>query len=168
MAPVVIRRLAPGDSMAALTDLLHRAYAPLAAAGLRFLATHQDEKTTAERCAEGECWVAELDGRVAGTIVWRAGKPGKCAWYGRPGVAVFGQFAVEPSLQKAGLGARLLDHVERRVRDAGFSELACDTAEGATDLIAYYTRRGFEPVDSVCWDVTNYRSVILSKPLAQR
>lgn len=43
---IVIRPLDPADSIAELTALLHRAYAPLLAQGLRYVATHQDETTT--------------------------------------------------------------------------------------------------------------------------
>ncbi len=160
-----IRRLATTDSFAELTDLLHRAYAPLAAAGLKFYASHQDETATRERCEEGECWVADQNGLIVATIVWRAGGKESCEWYARPGVAIFGQFAVEPALQRTGLGGRLLDLVERRVAEAGFTELACDTAEGATVLIETYARRGFRRVGQVQWDLTNYRSVVMSKSL---
>lgn len=37
-----VRRIAPGDSLEALTALLHRAYARLAAMGFRYLAAHQE------------------------------------------------------------------------------------------------------------------------------
>jgi hypothetical protein len=40
---VAIREIDDGDSFEELTELLHRAYAPLAAAGFRYLATHQDD-----------------------------------------------------------------------------------------------------------------------------
>ncbi len=151
--------------MAELTALLHRAYAPLAAAGMRFLASHQDEAKTRERCAEGECWVAVEGPRIVGTISWRPsrGEPG--TWYGRPGVASFGQFAVEPELQGRGIGRELIGRVEQRAREEGYAELACDTAEGAAELIALYARLGYRLVGHVQWDVTNYRSVVLSKRL---
>ena len=45
-----IRRLVPGDDLVALTALLHRACAPLAAAGMRYRASHQSVADTAERC----------------------------------------------------------------------------------------------------------------------
>jgi GNAT superfamily N-acetyltransferase len=135
-AGVRVRPLAPGDSIAELTALLHRAYAPLAAAE-RFYASRQDEAATRRRCAEGECWVAELDGRIVGTIVLRAGgAPSRCELYARPDVAIFGQFAV----QGRGVGAALLERVERRARERGFARIACDTAEGAARLVGFYAR----------------------------
>ena len=46
-------------------------------------------------------------------------------------------------------------------------ELACDTAEGATHLIALYTKQGFQKVGMADWEGTNYKSVIFSKTLLE-
>jgi GNAT superfamily N-acetyltransferase len=162
-----LRRLRADDSIPALTSLLHRAYAPLAARGLRFVATHQDDEETRRRCASGECWVAEKDGAVVATVTWYVPwDDGKCPYYARKDVVHFGQFAVEPSLQGGGLGRAMLEHVARRAAAAGYSELACDTAAPATDLIAMYVRWGFRKVGDVRWDAVNYPSVLLSRSLA--
>ena len=68
---VVIRELLPEDSIPAITELLHEAYAPLAAKGFRYLATHQDDATTARRLQGGMSFVSEVDGRIVGTITLR-------------------------------------------------------------------------------------------------
>jgi GNAT superfamily N-acetyltransferase len=163
---VGLRLLGPVDDIATLTALLHRAYAPLAARGLRYLASHQDNATTRRRISGGECWLAEAAGRLIGTITLRdAHRTNGCPWYDRPDVASFGQFAVDPLWQGRGVGSRLVDRVERRARENGVAELALDTAETADDLIAFYTRRGYRFVDHVRWDAVNYRSVVLSKRL---
>lgn len=161
-------RLADDDGrVPELTSLLHRAYAPLAAMGLRYVATHQDDATTRRRIAPGECLVAERGGRLVGTITWYAGdNHSACRWYHREDVAGFGQFGVEPELKGRGIGAALLAEVERRAAAAGFAEIACDTASPAADLIAMYSRRGYREVERVRWDATNYESVVLSKRLA--
>lgn len=154
------------DEVPALTSLLHRAYAPLAARGLRYVASHQTETTTRDRISRGECWVADLDGAAVGTVTWYRTTPDSdCGHYRRTDVAHFGQYAVEPHLQGRGIGAALLGQVERRAAEEGFAHLACDTAEPATDLIALYERRGFRRVGTVRWESVNYRSVVLSKPL---
>ena len=43
---VAYRRLLPADDLELITDLLHEAYAPLAAAGLRFVASYQETAIT--------------------------------------------------------------------------------------------------------------------------
>jgi len=161
-----IRRLADGDSFEELTALLHRAYSVLAQLGFRFLATHQNAEVTEERCKNGECFVAVGEGRLVGTITfYPVSATGGCSWYDRPEVSSFGQFAVEPSLQRSGLGSRLLGRVEKCATDSGAREFALDTAEGATHLIEFYKRRGFRDVGLADWSETNYQSLILSKPI---
>ena len=161
---LVIRRIGPEDSIAELTQLLHRAYAGLAARGMRFVATYQDEATTLDRISDGECHLAIQDGRMIGTITWY--DPQHCGgspWYDRPDVASFGQFGVEPVWQGRGIGERLLAVVEQRAAVTGAAELALDTAESAHDLIRFYTNRGFRRIETAQWKHANYRSVIMSK-----
>ena len=164
-AAVSLRRCRD-DEVPALTALLHRAYAPLAARGLRYVASHQDDRTTRHRISRGEGWVADLGGVAVGTVTWyRTAPDSDCAHYRRDDVANFGQYAVEPHLQGRGIGAALLGLVERRASEEGFAHLACDTAGPATDLITLYLRRGFRHVGAVRWESVNYASVVLSKPL---
>jgi GNAT superfamily N-acetyltransferase len=163
---IVIRDWQPTDDVAALTDLLHQAYGQLARAGFRYLATYQDEATTRRRLASGHPFVAVLDGRIVGTVTLlppRLDDP--CELYRQPGVFSFGQFGVRPDLQRGGIGRLLVDHVETAARALGATQLALDTAEGATHLVQWYERLGFRFVQHVQWDVTNYRSVVMSKPL---
>lgn len=162
---IVVRAFSPAiDDVGTLTELLHRAYAPLAARGLRFLATHQTPATTLRRIEGSECYLAERGGQLVGTITFRpAAATGGCPFYDRPEVASFGQFAVEPAAQRGGIGSALLAFVERRAADTGAAELALDTAEPAADLIAFYARRGYRIVGRAQWSDVNYASVIMSK-----
>ena len=161
----VIRTLEPGDSIADFTAFLHRAYAELAASGLRYVATHQTEATTRRRIHEGECYVAFLEGSLAGTVTFHDTAHAKgCPWYDRPDVANFHQLAVDPRLRGRGIGSLLLALIERRAAQTGASEIACDTAEQASHLIRMYERRGYRFIEYADWrPVTNYRSVVLSK-----
>jgi GNAT superfamily N-acetyltransferase len=149
-----------------VTDLLHAAYAPLAAQGMRYLATHQPPSKTLERLNEGESYLSFLNGEVIGTVTLYPEKPeSSCDYYRRPGVYSFGQFAIRPSLQKQGLGSRMMDFLESRARALGATELALDTSEHADHLIRTYEKRGYKIVAYTQWDVTNYRSVIMRKVL---
>ena len=113
---IEFRLLHPADPVPELTRLLHRAYARLAAMGLRYMATHQSDAVTRERAGQGECWVAFApDGALAGTILFRpAARTSGSPWLDRPEVASVAQFAVAPERQGGGLGARLMDLAERR------------------------------------------------------
>ena len=162
-----IRLLAAGDSLALLTDLLHRAYAPLGARSLNYTAVDQTVETTAHRVSLGTCAVLTLGETIVGTITVRAPKADSdCTWYRLPHVAIAQQFAVEPAHQGMGLGAQLMDWAEAWARSNGYSEIAVDTAEPAAHLVAYYANRGYSSVDAVQWPGKTYRSVILSKRLS--
>jgi len=159
-----VRRLNGADPIPELTDLLHRAYARLAAKGLRYMATHQSDAVTRERAASGECWIALADGAIVGTILFKdAIRTGGSPWLDRPEVASLAQFAVAPGWQGMGLGARLMDLAERRAAETGAEEIALDTAEAAEHLVALYGRRSYRLVEHAQWSHTNYRSVIMSR-----
>jgi GNAT superfamily N-acetyltransferase len=164
-----IRTLQPSDDFEALTDLLHRAYAELAEMGFRYTATYQSVDVTRDRCMSGTGLVAQRGGRVVGTVTYYGPRrAGGAEWYDRPDVASFGQFAVEPDLRGLGIGSLLMDAVEAMAVKDRAAEIACDTAEGASHLIALYERRGYRLVGTVDWRDTNYLSVILSKSLQDK
>ncbi len=161
-----IREWQSTDCFEALTALLRSAYAQLAGMGLRFLATHQGADVTRERVMTGTCFLAVSNEQLMGTITLYEPKSGEeCDYYARTDVAHFGQFAVKPGFQKSGIGTALLEHVERIAKQRGFAHMALDTAEPAAHLIEYYQKRGYSFVQFVQWDCTNYRSVVMSKPL---
>jgi GNAT superfamily N-acetyltransferase len=163
---VEIRQYSEADSADALTLLIRKAYKQLAELGFRYWATHQSVADTRTRMARGECYVAVRAGCVVGTIVLNGPeRRGEVPWYDRPEVATFHQFAVEPELQRQGVGSALLAHAEERAAALGARELACDTATGAEHLIQFYARRQFREVGTADWEMTNYESVILSKRL---
>ncbi len=140
--------------------------------GLHALASHQTPEVTRKRVSRGECFVAELDGKVVGTIMfqepsWGGAPESGPRWFRRPDVSNFSQFAVEPELQGRGIGRLLLDGIERRARDIGMAELALSTAEPDQELVAFYRKRGFREVERFDWGVTNYTSLIMSKGLKE-
>jgi GNAT superfamily N-acetyltransferase len=162
-----IRDLEETDSLEELTTLLHQAYAELGAMGFRYKAVDQSVEVTRERIARGNCYVALQAGVLVGTAMLNL--PGRhypgSDWYERPDVAVLSQFAVKPRVQRCGWGSKLILHLEARAKELGAAELAIDTAEGATHLVALYERRGYRHVGFAQWPHTNYRSVVLSKRL---
>jgi GNAT superfamily N-acetyltransferase len=166
VADLTIRLLQESDSIEALTELIHRAYGRLGAAGFNYTAVDQPPEVTRRRIARGECWVAERQFRIVGTLMLRGPmQNGNVPWYGRPDVAILNQFAVEPAEQGQGIGLRLLQHLEHRAMELGAAELALDTAEGADWLVAWYQNMGYRFIDYAQWEGKTYRSVIMSKTL---
>ena len=150
----------------ALTELLHSAYAPLAAKGMRYLATHQPPSKTLQRLKEGESYLLFIREEIIGTVTLHREKiVSNCEYYKQNGIYSFGQFAVHPSEQGKGHGAKIMDFLEKRAKALGAIELALDTSEHAEQLITMYEKRGYKIVSYAQWDETNYRSVIMSKTL---
>ncbi len=167
---VTVRALATRDSLVLLTELLNRTYAALHQRGLNFTAATQDVDTTRRRCADGQCFVAEVGGAVVGTVT--AGGPyGEDQlvdsvpgpWYRDPDGAHFQQFGVDPAHQRLGIGRKLVAACEQWARERGFASIALDTAEPATELTAMYQRLGYTPVGFMQWPGKTYRSVVLRK-----
>jgi GNAT superfamily N-acetyltransferase len=152
--------------IAELTDLLHSAYRPLAERGMRYLATHQPPETTLSRLKKGEPYLGFIGDELVATITLIKGSPKEsCTWYQKPEVFYFSQFAVKPKYQGCGLGRKLMDFIEKQAELKGAAELALDTSEHADNLISMYQARKYRLVEYTQWEVTNYRSVILSKAL---
>jgi GNAT superfamily N-acetyltransferase len=163
---IVVRPLAATDSLETITALLHRAYAQLAAIGLNYTAVDQKVEVTRKRFDGGQGFVAIKNDALVGTIVVQPSKPqSPCEYYRRDGVASMHQFAVEPALQSDGIGRTLIAACEHWARENGFEEIALDTAEQATHLIALYSRLGYAHCGYVQWDGKVYRSVVMTKRL---
>jgi GNAT superfamily N-acetyltransferase len=169
--PLTVRRYLIDDPIGEITSLLHRAYAGQVAMGLRPLAGRQDDRTTLGRVLNSECYLALVPGeaqreRIVGVILLNEHEHVAFPdFFLREGVAHFAMFAVEPTLQKAGVGRALLGRCEHRASELGFNELALSMAEPDTTLQEYYSRRGYRFIEHWQWPYTNYRSCILSKRL---
>lgn len=149
-----------------LTTLLHEAYAPLAARGMKYMATHQSVSKTMERLNQGESYLGFIDEELVSTVTLRRANPNSsCEYYRKFGVFSFGQFAVISKFQKKGLGSKIMDFLEMKAKELGAKELALDTSENADGLIRMYENRGYKIVSYTQWNEVNYRSVIMSKVL---
>lgn len=164
-----IRAFAPGDAPQ-LTELLHRAYAELGAAGLNFTAVDQDAATTLRRASGGASWVLQDgDDLVATmTISWpaEAALRDLTAEAAVPSRAWLNQLAVDPSRRGEGLARRLRDVGYAWCADRGATSIGLDTAQPATHLVDLYRSWGFATVDTVQWPGKTYPSVIMVRALA--
>jgi predicted N-acetyltransferase YhbS len=164
---LLIRPFDDHDDLHELTALLHRAYAPLSVLGLNYTAVDQTVEMTRRRNASGQCLVAEDSDGIVGTILYtRRVDPCQCVEFTR--MASIHQFAVEPLMQKNGIGRTLMTACEALALHDGETSLALDTAEPASHLVAAYSRWGFRTVSHVCWPGKVYRSVVMVKTLHER
>lgn len=133
---------------------------------MRYAASHEDVDATRRNMAKGEYHLVIKDSEIIGCLMIR--RPGVELgpdWYANPGVITFGRFAINPIFQGQGIGSKFLDYVENRAKELGAKELARDTSEKAEHLIKMYEKRGYRFIQYHQWDITNYRSVVMSKSL---
>ncbi len=176
-ASVEVRALLATDPIAPITALLHRAYAGQRERGMDPLAGRQSVEITRQRCYRGQTFVAlspsdstpssRFAERLLGTVLFQEREDAAFPpWFLRKDVTHFSQFAVEPGLQRSGVGIALLGRIERETLAIGATELALSMAEPDGPLREYYERRGYRVVQSWQWPYTNYQSLIMSKTLS--
>ena len=83
-------------------------------------------------------FVADLSGQVVATIM--AGYEGHRGW--------INYLAVAPAVQRQGLGRRLMEHAEARLRKLGCLKINLQVRSSNTRVIVFYQALGFE-VDDV-------------------
>ena len=77
--------------------------------------------------------VADIHGRIVGTVM--AGYEGHRGW--------INYLAVNPALQRGGLGRRLMDDAERLLQAAGCPKINLQVRSDNAEVIAFYRRLGF-------------------------
>ena len=87
----------------------------------------------AQRIADGQAWVLEDAGRIAGILVLEEGADG----------FLLDNIAVLPECQGKGLGRSLIEFAEVEARRRGYREIRLYTHALMTENIALYRRIGF-------------------------
>ncbi len=95
--------------------------------------------------ADGEVWIAELDGRAVGA--WELWWADEAAWGPRPPEAGYvHRLMVDRDRAEPGTGRRLLRAAEQRVAEVGRTYARLDCVAGNARLNAYYVANGYRVV----------------------
>jgi predicted N-acetyltransferase YhbS len=105
-------------------------------------------------------FVAEQDSRIVGAVFVRI--------TGHTGY--FGMLAVDPALQRSGIGRALRERAEQFSKQRGCTEMTLSTGDFRTELLPYYSRAGYRIVSTepgpAEWSMRNgFRIVHMAKPL---
>lgn len=146
-APVVVRPVR-AEEHAVVGELLVAAYAPSGMPpDLDYWRALRD---TGARTRDAEVWVAELDGRVVGTVTW-AGRGSGQREVSHDGEAEFRMLGVDPSAQGRGVGAALLEAVLDRARADGYDAVVLCSATWMTPAHRLYVGAGFRRIPERDW-----------------
>jgi GNAT superfamily N-acetyltransferase len=166
---VTVRRFEPSDN-AALTAMLHRAYAELGERGLNFTAVDQSEEVTGARAAAGACWVMVDNGEIVASVVMTL--PGNEKTLGTltaqarvPARVWLNQLGVDPRHRGKGYARVMRDVGFEWSRQQGMTSVGLTTALPAEHLVAMYSGWGFAGVDEVQWPGKSYRSIVMAREL---
>jgi ribosomal protein S18 acetylase RimI-like enzyme len=147
MADGISVRLARQEDDLALGELLVEGYVTAYAKKMPHVVVNDERKRDLRAVAEkrkiATVLVAELDGRVVGTVaIFKPGAPTSEAWL--PGAADLRHLAVEPAQQGRGFSKALLDEAERIARDEWRVPAIClHVRRGNQGVARLYQARGY-------------------------
>ncbi|MBM3267039.1 MAG: GNAT family N-acetyltransferase [Candidatus Sericytochromatia bacterium] len=169
-----IRPAQAADAPAACA-IMHEAHAWNLAHGFNFTAATVTPADLLDRFATATYFVAEIDGRIVGTVSIEPDLPGQDPHIVHrdppepdPGDWALHNLAVAGSAGGAGLGRALVRHVEAAARQAGGRRMVLDTPENHPWLPGYYEKMGYRRIGHIQWLGKTYRSVLLGRPVVSR
>jgi len=135
-------RLARTEDAERVREVIHEAYALIRELNLHWPAAHADVALVRDNIAENDCYVLEIDGRIAATITLSRKEEARHL----TDLPFLKWFAVHPDFQGKGIGGRLLAYVENEVvlGRLGATAVTLATAEKHPWLLPMYERRGYE------------------------
>lgn len=145
MENLIIREAGPPDDEAIgtlLIDAFLSAYARKLPEVVYGEARRAELRAVAEKRRRATVWVAELEGRVVGTVaLFRPDAEGTEAWL--PNAADLRHLATDPALHGRGLSQPLLDAAEQRASEWKVDAICLHVRKGASGVARMYERRGF-------------------------
>ena len=152
------------DDVARLTREAYLAAGHFPAADHPYLVHVSD---VAHRARHAEIWVAERDGKVAGAVTL-AQVGGEYADIAREGELEFRMLAVDPGLQRSGVGRALVDAIVEYARTLpGINAVSLTTGSDWTAAHRLYESLGFNRAPERDWPVpgTDIRLLVFVKRL---
>jgi ribosomal protein S18 acetylase RimI-like enzyme len=142
---VIVREARPEDD-AAVGEILVAGYLTRYAQKMPEVVLSDRRKAelrdVASKRARAVVLVAELEGKVAGTVaLFRPGAPESEAWL--PDAWDLRHLAVDPAVQGRGLSKPLLDRAEGIARDSGARHVCLHVRRGNLGVAALYRSRGY-------------------------
>lgn len=136
------------EEHAEVARLLVAAYAP---SGMAPEAPYWSRlRDTAGRAEDAEVWVAELDGRVVGTVTW-AGRGSGQREIAADDEAEFRMLGVDPAEHGRGVGTALVDALISRARQEGYAALVLSSATWMTAAHRLYEKAAFHRIPERDW-----------------
>ena len=154
-----------------LTILLNKAYQDLYGMGLNYGAATQTADVTRARIGDGNCIVAEYEGKIVGTISYNIVEPGEDRrWYEDDKYLYFNQFAIDPDYRDKDVIMHLGMYIHTMTKkDTTIQSVMADTSEQAEHLVKTYTKyMGMQIVDYIKWPGTNYNSYVFRRQIHGR
>lgn len=140
-------RDARAEELAEVGLLTRSAYAAAWLGSERYLAHVQD---AAARAASATLLVAEVDGRLVGTVTLAAAGTAY-ADIARPGEYEFRMLAVDPTATGAGVGSALVEACEQRAAAEGAARIVCSVEDKNASALRLYARLGYEREPARDW-----------------
>ena len=134
MSTMEIRRATPADAET-IANLIYEAFSPFESDYTPGAFEYTTPKADAigSRFKEGPIWIADIDGEPVGTV---SGMLDGDRFYIR-------SMAIKPSVQRGGIGQRLLETLEAYAREKGFEKLYLYTTFVLPGAKRLYEKNGF-------------------------
>ena len=149
-----------------ITELLHESYREHLEAGRHYLAAVQTVEQTKERLDGTYCIVAYDKDKLVGTLsfrIYRNENNKRRKWY-EDDVRIFiGQLAVLPAYRSSKVLILMAMKAYALPEVKEVESFITDTSTEAHHLVESYLKIGFQIVDLISWDTTNYYSYVFRK-----
>ena len=152
-----------------LTELLHASYKEHLDAGRKYMAAVQTVEDTERRLDGRLCAVAyNEENKLVACItgkVYLKGPNDKRKWYEDDNILHIEQMAVHPDYRDTNILTKMVIKSMKLDFVKSADSWMTDTSVEATNLVNAYVKMGFQIVDMVSWESTNYYSYVFRKPV---